>query len=131
MVSNNEKIMEMSMDLAVKVVNLCDKIKIDSDDTILTNQLLRSGVSVGAVIRTINYSANKNEFIAKLQLGVKNCQECEYWIDLLRRTNYLTDEEVKEITSVSGLIGRSLVASINATNNAAKDAKKADATPVS
>ena len=61
---SENKLVELSMDLAVEIVNLCDSVKGHSS---MTNQMLRSGTSVGANIHEANYAHGKADFIAKLQ----------------------------------------------------------------
>ena len=64
--------------------------------SVLTNQLIRSGTSVGANIREAFYGHGKNDFIAKLQIALKECSESEYWIELLIESGYYDDESILE-----------------------------------
>ena len=66
-----------SLDFAVAVVGLCDRI---NGRGALTNQLLRSGTSIGANIHEANYAHGRADFIAKLQIALKECYETEYWL---------------------------------------------------
>lgn len=82
----------------------------DNRETVLTNQLIRSGTSVGANIREAFYGHSKADFVAKLQIALKECSESEYWIELLIESGYCSDKlfldnciEIKKI----------LIASIN------------------
>ena len=58
----------------------------------LTNQLIRSGTSIGANIREAFYGHGKADFIAKLQIALKECSESEYWIELLIESGYYEDK---------------------------------------
>ena len=60
----------------------------------LTNQLIRSGTSIGANIREAFYGHGKNDFIAKLQIALKECSESEYWIELLIESGYYDDKTI-------------------------------------
>ena len=73
------KLVDLSMDLAVQVVKFCEMIK---GHYSLVNQLERSATSIGANIREANYAHGKADFIAKLQIALKECFETEYWLEL-------------------------------------------------
>jgi len=63
-------------------------VKSEKRESVLTNQLIRSGTSIGANIREAFYGHGKNDFIAKLQIALKECSESEYWIELLIESGY-------------------------------------------
>ena len=110
----SESIMlEKSKDFAVKVVIACKKIKGNHRESVLTNQLLRSGTSIGANIHESKYAHSKADFIAKMQIALKECYESEYWLELLSRTGYLEAGEYKRFSSECGSIRRMLISSIN------------------
>ena len=62
----------------------------------LTNQLMRSGTSIGANIREAFYGHGTADFIAKLQIALKECSESEYWLDLLIESGYYDDNDILE-----------------------------------
>lgn len=66
------------------------------DSPLLANQLVRSGTSIGANIREAFYGHGKNDFIAKLQIALKECSESEYWIELLIESGYYDDKAILE-----------------------------------
>ncbi len=76
----------------------------------MTNQFLRSGTSIGANIREAFYAHGKADFIAKLQIALKECSESEYWIELLLESGYYND---KSILDKCAELKRILIASIN------------------
>ena len=98
------------MDLAVNVIQFCERIK---GHYSLVNQLERSATSIGANIREANYAHGKSDFIAKLQIALKECFETEYWLELFIKANLTTQEEIKEIYNSCGTVRRLLIASIN------------------
>ena len=65
-------------------------------ESVLTNQLIRSGTSVGANIREAFYGHGTADFIAKLQIALKECSESEYWIELLIESGYYDDNSILE-----------------------------------
>ena len=97
------KLVDLSMDLAVNVIHFCETIK---GHYSLVNQLERSATSIGANIREANYAHGKADFIAKLQIALKECFETEYWLELFIKAKLTTQEEVKEIYNSCGTIRR-------------------------
>ena len=81
--------------------------------SVLTNQLLRSGTSIGANIHESKYGHGTADFIAKMQIALKECYESEYWLELLNRTGYIPTEQYKPLLNDCGSIRRMLIASIN------------------
>ncbi len=104
------KLLDLSMSLAVNVIQFCETIK---GHYSLVNQLERSATSIGANIREANYAHGKADFTAKLQIALKECFETEYWLELFVKANLTTKEDVKTIYNNCGTIRRVLVASIN------------------
>ncbi len=68
-----------STDFAVRIIKLCESIK---GHYSLVNQMERAATSIGANIREANYAHGKADFIAKLQIALKECYETEYWLEL-------------------------------------------------
>ena len=106
----NNILIDLSTNFAIEIINLCDGIK---GKSVLTNQLLRSGTSIGANIHEANYASSKADFISKLQISLKECYETEYWLKIFARTNLLSTEMYSKMTNDSGKIRRILISSIN------------------
>ena len=104
------KLVDLSTDFAVKIIKLCESIK---GHYSLTNQLERSGTSIGANIHEANYAHSKNDFIAKLQIALKECQETEYWLELFIKSELLDREIAKDLYAQCGTIRKVLILSIN------------------
>ena len=85
---------EKSKAFALEIIRVCNEIKRSKRETVLTNQLIRSGTSVGANIREAFYAHSRADFIAKLQISLKECAESEYWLELLIESGYCTDQAV-------------------------------------
>lgn len=86
-----------SFEFAVKIVNFYKKFSVEKREFILSKQLLRSGTSVGANIREGINAQSKRDFIHKLSIAQKECDETIYWIDLLFETNYIQKEDFDDL----------------------------------
>ena len=84
----NDKLSEQSLDFAVQVINLVKQLK-EQRESIISNQIGRSGTSIGANIREAKYAHGKADFIAKLQIALKEASETGYWLELLYKSNYI------------------------------------------
>ena len=104
------KLRNLTVDFSVKIIKLCENIK---GHYSLTNQLERSGTSIGANIHEANYAHRKNDFISKLQIALKECYETEYWLELFVKSELLDRNKAKEIYYECGTIRKILISSIN------------------
>ena len=109
---SESKLRVQSMDFAVSIINLVRKLK-EKRESIVSNQIGRSGTSIGANIREAQYAHSKADFVAKLQIALKEANETGYWLELLFRTNYISEEEYKMLDSACTSIRVMLIASIN------------------
>ena len=96
---------------ALQIIRVCNEIKNTKKESVLTNQLIRSGTSVGANIREAFYAHGKADFIAKLQISLKECSESEYWLELLFETGYLVETQYKKLNNDCGAIRKMLISS--------------------
>ena len=108
----NDKLSVQSMDFAVSVINLVRYLK-ENKEHIISNQIGRSGTSIGANIREAQYAHGKADFIAKLQIALKEANESGYWLELLLKTNYISENQFKELDKICTSLRAMLVASIN------------------
>ena len=90
-------VQEKSLDFAVRIVNLCRYLQKDQKEFVLTKQLLRSGTSIGANISESQQAQSRLDLISKLNIALKEASETAYWLQLLHRTNYLTDIQFRSI----------------------------------
>ena len=104
------KLADMSTEFAVKILNLTDSIK---GHYSLANQLERSGTSIGANIREAKYAHSKADFVAKLQISLKECYETEYWIEIAQKASIISEDVAKSVLHDCGSIRRMLISSIN------------------
>ena len=105
---------EKSKVFALQIIKVCNEVKREKRESVLTNQLVRSGTSVGANIREAFYAHGRADFIAKLQIALKECSESEYWLELLIESGYYEDKRILEQCVE---IKKLLISSINTAKN--------------
>ena len=94
----NENIIEKkSFEFAVRVVNLYKYLTNEKKEYVLSKQLLRSGTSIGANVSEAQKAQSDADFTAKLYISLKEANETEYWLKLLYKTDYLTEQEFESI----------------------------------
>ena len=103
-------ILKKSMEFAVRIVNLRKYLTEEKHEYVLSKQLLKSGTSICANIREAKYGQSKNDFIAKMNISLKEASETEYWLELLYTTEYLTKEAYKSIQTDCGELAKILTA---------------------
>ena len=106
------KLVELSMDFSVDIINLVKFLK-SNHETIIANQIGRSGTSIGANIHEAQYAQGTKDFISKFEIALKEASETGYWLELLFKTNYISEEEYKALDSACASIRVMLIASIN------------------
>ncbi len=90
-------ILDKTMNFAVRIVNLYKFLTSEKMEYTLSKQLLRSGTSIGANAHEAHNAQSKKDFLAKIYIAFKEASETEYWINLLIRTEYLSNEQGKSI----------------------------------
>ena len=88
-----------SFSFAIRIVKLFQFLQTEKKEFILSKQLLRSGTAVGALYREAEQAESKADFIHKMAIAQKECNETIYWIELLTATNYLKQEEFESINA--------------------------------
>lgn len=88
-----------SFAFAVRIVKLYKLLSEERKEFVISKQLLRSGTSIGANVRESLNGESKADFIHKLAIAQKECDESLYWLELLKETNYLSETEYKSISN--------------------------------
>ena len=107
----NDKLSVQSMDFAVSIIQLVKELK-QQRETIISNQIGRSGTSIGANIREAQYAHGRADFISKMQIALKEANETGYWLELLFRTGYLSSESYQKLDADCSSLRIMLIASI-------------------
>ena len=107
---SDNKLLDLSFEFAVAIVNLIDGISM-SKSAYMTEQLARAGTSVGANIHEAQYAQSKKDFIAKLEIALKEASETSYWLKLLYETKRIDEKQYRNTEKVCGNIRRLLIAS--------------------
>ena len=110
-------IQEKSFQFAIRIVNLCKLLRTERKEYTLSNQLLRSGTSVGANIVEDQQAQSRADFLSKLNIALKEAYETTYWLRLLEATDYLTNQEFHSIYTDCDELVKILVSSVKSVKN--------------
>ncbi|MCQ2605607.1 MAG: four helix bundle protein [Bacteroidales bacterium] len=101
-----------SFSFSISIINLYKYLCDDKKEYVISKQLLRSGTSIGANICESEFSESKLDFIHKLSISQKEVNETIYWIELLYQTNYIEEEQFKQLQKQSLELMKLITASI-------------------
>ena len=110
-------IANLSIDFALRIVNLYKYLTNDKSEYVLSKQVLRSGTSIGANIAESEHAQSTADFISKLYIALKEANESKYWITLLYRSQYINEMEHNSIMHDLNIIIGTLVNTIKKTKN--------------
>jgi len=88
---------DKSFAFAVRVVRLCQHVRQEKREYVLSKQLLRSGTAIGALIREADQAESRADFVHKMSIALKEANESEYWIQLLNETGYIDAKGAESI----------------------------------
>ena len=114
---NDNVVQIKSYAFAVRIIKVFKYLSEQKKEFVLSKQLLRCGTSIGANVRESEHAQSKADFIHKLSISLKEANETEYWLDLLYETNYLTDEEFRNVKNKNIEILKLLTSIINTSKN--------------
>ena len=107
---SESKLRELSMEFSVDIIELVKYLK-SNKEAIISNQIGRSGTSIGANIHEAQYAQGRKDFVSKLEIALKEASETGYWLELLYRTKYIDDKTYKKLSSKCTSLRAMLVAS--------------------
>lgn len=88
---------QKSFAFSIRMVNLYKFLKSQHREYIISQQVMRCGTSIGAIIRESEHAESVRDFIHKLSIGLKEANECDYWLDLLSATFYITEKMYRSL----------------------------------
>jgi|SRR5699024_6619760 len=97
MKGNTNIIKEKSFEFALRIINAYKLLVADKKKFVMSKQLLRSGTAVGALYRETEFAESKNNFIHKMVMAQKECNETLYWIELLHKSEYFDKKGFESI----------------------------------
>ncbi len=109
-IAKKDELSLISIDFAVKIIELVKRLK-DNKEYIMSQQIGRSGTSIGANIREARYAQSALDFISKMEIALKETSETLYWLELLAKTNYIEEEEYASLYAMCNSMRIKLVAS--------------------
>lgn len=102
---------------AINVVALCRQMRHNGVESALINQLLRCGTSVGANVHEAQYAQGTKDFISKFEIALKECNESEYWLELLYETSSISETDFTCFRKDCIELRRMLVSSVTTLKN--------------
>ena len=109
-----DRLRHAAISLSVRLVQLYDQIERRS---FLKNQLARAGTSIGANLFEARYAESPDDFVHKLRISLKECHECEYWLEVLATACPELATTAESLRRDAGSIRRMLISSINTRLN--------------
>ena len=107
---SENKLLDLSFEFAVSIVSLIDGVSVPKS-SYMTDQLARAGTSVGANIHEAQYAHSKKDFVAKLEIALKEANETSYWLKLMYETGRIDEIHYKNAEKLCGNLRRLLIAS--------------------
>ena len=110
--AQNSILLDKSLLFAARIVKLNKYLTKEKKETVISKQIIRSATSIGANANEAIYGQSKADFIAKLQISLKETAETEYWLRLLLLSDYITDKEGESLLNDCLEIKRILVSTL-------------------
>lgn len=110
--SNTIPITDGTKQFSLKIIKAYGWLKKQNDECrIIGKQLFRSATSVGAMVREAQSAQSNKDFINKLEIGLKECRETQYWLELLIESNLVSKDKFAPLLDEANQIGKILVSS--------------------
>ena len=110
-------IADKSKQFAIRIIRLYQHLTKNGREFVLSKQILRSGTSIGANVREAIQAQSRKDFIAKMQIALKEASETEYWLELLHETDYLSDKEYESIAADCASINKILISIVKTSRS--------------
>ena len=114
---DNNPVLEKSKTFAIRIIRLYQYLTTEKKEYILSKQILRSGTSIGANIRESVRAQSTADFQAKMQISLKEADETEYWLELLKETDYITGNAAESLLADCEELIRLIVAIVKTSKD--------------
>ena len=108
----DNNIKKNSQDLAIKTVRLHKQLTAIKKETVMSAELIRCGAGVGAELIKSEYAMGKNDKLSKVYKALQNCIEARYWLELLNKTDYITEFEFNDTYKLTDELGKQIIAMV-------------------
>ena len=115
-IMKEDKLGDLSMELSVDILKLTKQLR-SKHENVISNQIARSATSICANIAESKYAHGRADFIAKLEISLKECNETSKWIEMLYKSEYIGEEEYKKLDRKCSTVRFLLVRSITTAKN--------------
>jgi len=115
MTDKDRQYREKFMNFAIRCVKLKNYLNSEKREYSIADQMMRSGTSIGANQREASYAESDDDFIHKLAIAQKECNETMYWLELLRKTDYINEEQFQSLFADASELMRILTSAIRTT----------------
>ena len=111
----DNEVKDKSYAFAIRIVKLYKLLTTDKREFVLSKQLLRSGTAIGALVKEAEHAQSKSDFLNKMNIALKEANETEYWLILLRDTDYISQDEFASINRDSVTVLKMLISIVKTT----------------
>ena len=111
--AQNSVLLDKSLKFAARIVKLQRYLVKEKREAVISKQIIRSATSIGANANEAIYGISKSDFIAKLQISLKETAETEYWLRLLILSEYISEDLGKSLLNDCLEIKRILISTLN------------------
>jgi four helix bundle protein len=113
----NNPLREKSHQFAIRIVKLSQFLQEHKKEFVLSKQVLRSGTAVGALIREAEFGQSKADFTSKMSISLKEANETEYWLSLLKDTDFISEDQFMSLQSDCGELIAMLVSTVKTSKS--------------
>ena len=106
-----------SYQFAIRIVHLAQHMQKDHKEFVLSQQILRSGTSIGASIREAEFAQSKADFISKMSISLKEANETHYWLCLIKDTDYIPQNLFESLQNDAKELISMLVSTVKTSKN--------------
>ena len=114
---NNSPLTKKSYLFAVRIAKMVKHIECSPKEYGMINQIFRSGTAIGTLVSEATYAQSPADFINKLSIALKECNETLYWLNILKDIEYLNENEFESISNDCQELLALLISSIKTTKN--------------